>query len=231
MLHYLIWNGESTRTKHIRVNNRVPVVRPEERVDHVTIPGRTGELTQLEGEHIYNSYIQTANLEVVGAGHVQAAEAWLTGGGFVTFDTQPELKQAARIINAVTFEKASRNLDLWKADVQFYCEPVKRQLNEAQITATNGMTLNNPGTLPAFPEIQIEGSGTVSVSIAGVTLIIPELESGWVADCENKWICRNGTPQMNAWRGEFPEIPVGQSAILWTGNVTAVTITPRWRWL
>lgn len=231
MKRYFIWNGVRSDEMHIISNTRAPIIRPEERVEHIAIPGRTGELTQVEGEDIYNSYIQTLELSVEGKTNVPAAEAWLRGGGFVTFDTEPERKQAARIINAVTFERHSKNTDAYNAEVQFYCEPVKRQLNEAQISATNGMTLDNPGTLPAYPEIQIEGSGTVSISIAGVTLIIPELESGWVADCENKWICRNGVPQMNAWRGEFPEIPVGQSAILWTGNVTAVTITPRWRWL
>jgi len=230
MLHYFIWNGTDSRTKHIRVNNRVPIVRPEERVEHITIPGRAGELTQVEGEYIFNSYIQTVNLEVLGAAYVPAAEVWLTGAGEVTFDTQATLKQKARIINAVTFEKVSRNLDIWKAEVQFYCEPFKSLTDEEDIEVTeSGETLTNPGTLPALPEIQIEGSGAVSVSINGVTLIIPDLTSGWTADCANKWICQNGVPQFGAWQGSFPEIPVGESTLLYTGNVTAITITPHWR--
>lgn len=232
MLHYFIWNGTDSRTKHIRVNNRVPIIRPEERVNHITIPGRAGELTQVEGEHIYNSYIQTVNLEVLGAAYVPEAEVWLAGAGEVTFDTQATLKQKARIINAVTFEKVSRNLDIWKADVQFYCEPFKSLNDEEDIEVTeSGDTLENPGTLPALPEIQIEGSGAVSISINGVTLIIPDLTSGWTADCANKWICQNGVPQFGAWQGSFPEIPVGESTLLYTGNVTAITITPHWRFL
>lgn len=232
MLHYFIWNGTDSRTKHIRVNNRVPIVRPEERVEHITIPGRAGELTQVEGEYIFNSYIQTVNLEVLGAAYVPAAEVWLAGAGEVTFDTQATLKQKARIINAVTFEKVSRNLDIWKAEVQFYCEPFKNLTDEEDIEVTeSGETLTNPGTLPALPEIQIEGSGAVSVSINGVTLIIPDLTSGWTADCANKWICQNGVPQFGAWQGSFPEIPVGESTLLYTGSVTAITITPHWRYL
>ena len=232
MLHYFIWNGTDSRTKHIRVNNRVPIVRPEERVEHITIPGRAGELTQVEGEYIFNSYIQTVNLEVLGAAYVPETEVWLAGAGEVTFDTQTTLKQKARIINAVTFEKVSRNLDIWKAEVQFYCEPFKSLTDEEDIEVTeSGETLTNPGTLPALPEIQIEGSGAVSVSINGVTLIIPDLTSGWTADCANKWICQNGVPQFGAWQGSFPEIPVGESTLLYTGNVTAITITPHWRFL
>lgn len=232
MLHYFKWNGVNSNTKHIRVNNRVPIVRPEERVEHVTIPGRAGELTQMEGEDIYNSYIQTVNLEVIGAANVPAAEAWLKGSGVVTFDCQPTLQQNARIINAVTFQKVSRNLDIWSADVQFYCEPVKGLIAETDIEVTSsGATLTNPGTLPAFPEIQMEGSGAVSIQIDGKTLVIPSLTSGWTADCANRWICQNGTPQWNAWTGDFPQIPVGTSTILFTGSITKLTITPHWRYL
>lgn len=232
MLHYFIWNGVNSKTKHIRVNNRVPIVRPEERVEHVTIPGRAGELTQVEGEDIYNSYIQTVNMEVIGAANVPAAEAWLKGSGVVTFDCQATLQQNARIINAVTFQKISRNLDIWSADVQFYCEPVKGLIAETDIEVTSsGATLTNPGTLPAFPEIQMEGSGAVSIQIDGKTLVIPSLTSGWTADCANRWICQNGTPQWNAWTGDFPQIPVGTSTILFTGGITKLTITPHWRYL
>lgn len=232
MKRYFIWNDTRSDAMHIFYNDRTPVIRPEERVDHIVIPGRTGELTQVEGENIFNSYIQTIALTVQGLENVPAAEIWLKGDGYVTFDTQPELKQRARIINAVTFQRHSKNANYYTGEVQFYCDPVKGQLNEAQIEVTeSGTTLENPGTLPALPEIQIEGSGTVSISIEGKTLIIPDLESGWTADCENKWICRNGVPQFGAWQGEFPEIPVGESTILYTGNVTAITITPRWRWL
>ena len=232
MLHYFIWNGANSKTKHIRVNNRVPIVRPEERVEHISIPGRAGELTQVEGEDIYNSYIQTVNLEVIGAANVPAAEAWLKGAGVVTFDCQTTLQQNARIINAVTFQKVSRNLDIWSADVQFYCEPVKSLIAETDIeVTTSGATLTNPGTLPAFPEIQMEGSGAVSIQIDGKTLVIPSLTSGWTADCANRWICQNGTPQWNAWTGDFPQIPVGTSTILFTGSITKLTITPHWRYL
>ena len=229
---YFIWNGTDSRTKHIRLRNRMPVIRPQERAEHITIPGRTGELTQLEGEHIYESYIQTAQITVDGIANVPAAEAWLTGEGYVTFDTQSSLRQKARIINAVTFAKVSRNLDLWQGDVQFYCEPIKRPLTDTDIEVTSsGTTLTNPGTLPAFPEIQMEGSGAVSISIDGKTLIIPDLTSGWTADCENQWICLNGVPQFGAWQGEFPQIPVGESTILFTGSITKLTITPHWRYL
>lgn len=232
MKRYFIWNGTRSDAMHILFNERVPIVRPEERVEHIVIPGRSGELTQVEGEDIFNSYIQTVTLTVKGLENVPAAEAWLKGDGYVTFDTQPALRQKARIINAVTFQRHSKNANYYTGDVQFYCEPIKRALADTDIEVTSsGATLTNPGTLPAFPEIQMEGSGAVSISIDGKTLIIPDLTSGWTADCANRWICQNGTPQWNAWTGDFPQIPVGTSTILFTGSITKLTITPHWRYL
>lgn len=230
---YFLWNGTDSRTKHIRLRNRMPVIRPQERVEHITIPGRTGELTQVEGENIYEGYIQTAQITVDGIANVPAAEAWLTGEGYVTFDTQSSLRQKARIINAITFEKVSRNLDLWQGDVQFYCEPIKRALTDTGIEVTSsGTALTNPGTLPAFPLIEITGSGAVSISIGGKTLVIPACVSGWKVDCENQWILdSNGVPQFDAWQGEFPQIPAGNSTVLFTGSITKLTITPHWRYL
>ena len=150
----------------------------------------------------------------------------------VTFDSQPGLQQSARIINAVTFEKHSRNVDTWHADVQFYCDPIKSDPNEEDIEVTSsGTTLTNPGTLPAFPLMEITGSGAVSITIDGKQLIIPDLTTGWVADCGNKWILGNNTPQFNAWTGEFPAIPTGTSTITFTGSITKIKITPRWRYL
>ena len=108
---YFIWNGVNSSTKHIIMNDRAPIIRPEERVNHVTIPGRSGELTQVEGDDIFSSYIQSLAVTVDGKTNVPAAEAWLRGDGYVTFDTQSTLKQRARIINAVTFQRHSRNAD------------------------------------------------------------------------------------------------------------------------
>lgn len=233
MKRYFIWNGTRSDTKHILFNDRVPIIRPEERVEHIVIPGRPGEMTQVEGANIFNSYIQTLSITVDGKDNVPAAEAWLTGEGYVTFDTQSTLRQKARIINAVTFQRHSKNANYYTGDVQFYCEPIKRALTDTGIEVTSsGTALTNPGTLPAFPLIEITGSGAVSISIGGKTLLIPACVSGWKADCENQWILdSNGVPQFDAWQGEFPQIPAGNSTVLFTGSITKLTITPHWRYL
>lgn len=231
-LHYFIWKGTDTRNKHIQVANRVPVVRPEERVQHTTIPGRTGELTVTEGDDIYNSYIQTAEVSVDGVAYRHDAETWLRGEGMVTFDTEPNRQQKARIIGAVTLEKHSRNMDRYSSSVQFYCDPVKSDPNEEAIEVTSsGATVNNPGDLVAYPLIKITGSGAVTISAGGNVLTIPELTSGWVVDCENEWVLNGDTPLSGVCSGAFPKFAVGSNTVAFTGSITKLEITPRFRYL
>jgi len=231
-LHYFIWNDTDSRNKHIQQANRMPIVRPEERVQHVTIPGRTGELTVTEGEQIYQSYIQTAEIAVDGIANVHAAQNWLKGEGYVTFDTEPDYEQKARIIGAVTLEKHSRNMDRYSGQVQFYCEPVKKLRTEQAITVTtSGASVNNPGDMTAFPRIEITGSGLITVKAGGKTLTIPQCVSGWIIDSENEWILQGNTPQENACSGEFPILQKGANTVTFTGSVTKLLITPNFRYL
>ena len=231
MKYSFTWNGVNSGNKGIRLQSMPQIVRPEERVNHVTIPGRSGEMTLTEGEDIYNSYIQTIPLIIDNKADVKAAELWLRGDGYVTFSCEPERKQRARVINAVTFQKHSRNSDWWEAEVQFYCDPIKHQVTEEAIEiTTSGTTVTNPGNLKAFPKIAITGSGAVTVAAGGRTLTIPECVDGWVIDCENEWILQNNIPQIGACSGNFPILNTGDNAVTFTG-ATKLTITPNWRYL
>ena len=71
---YFIWNGIDCRDMGVKLSGPVPIIRPEERVQHVEIPGRDGDLTELESDdsdQIYNSYIQTATIMVQGGYRVR----------------------------------------------------------------------------------------------------------------------------------------------------------------
>ena len=233
MQSYFTWNGVDCRSKGVYLRGPVSRIKPEERVQHVTIPGRAGELTLLEGDGIYNSYIQTAEIRVKGAAQIREAINWLRGDGLVSFSGEPDKCQKARVIGAVTLDKLSRNLDIWTGTVQFYCEPVKRLVNASDIEVTvNGTTITNPGDLDAMPTITIYGgSGTVTLRVGDQVLAISAAADGMVVDCLNEWILVNGVPQANACSGTFPKLPVGDSIIQWTGTVSSLSITPNWRFI
>ena len=177
---FFIWNGYDCRSKGITLRGPVPIIRPEERVKHVEIPGASGDLTETEGEHIYNSYIQTASISVRGGYNVREVFKWLRGSGYVTFSGEPDRKQAARIIGAVTLNKLSRNLDKWQGEVQFYCQPLKQLLFEQDVTVTSsGTHVRNNGDVTAKPRIKLTPSGTsATVTIGGKTFGLSSLTSG-----------------------------------------------------
>lgn len=232
MIYYFSWNGVSCRTKGIRMKSMQEIVKPEERVEHITIPGRAGDLTVLEGDDIYNAYIQTVDLIVDNEADVRAAEKWLRGDGYITFSGQPTLKQKARVINAVNFEKHSRNTAWWEGQVQFYCQPLKEPVTAAAIEVTSsGTTVNNPGDVESRPKITITGSGDITVRIGERALVLTGVESGWVIDSDTEWVLDNGAPLPGVYTGEFPRFAPGDNAVQFTGSVTKLTIDGRWRYL
>jgi phage-related protein len=232
---YFIFNGVDSRSKGILLRHALPVIRPEERIKHVAIPGRAGDLTELEGEEVYEPYIQTVALSVKGTKKEETLK-WLQGEGYFITSAQPTLRQSARVIGAVTLDKVSAHLDWWQGQVQFYCQPLKEaatQESNIEITSSPG-TVTNPGDVKSKPLIQINGSGSITLIAGGQTLILTGVASGWKIDAETGWILNaSGEPQYGVCQG-IPEkirFPVGNSAVQWTGSVTKLIITPRWRYL
>lgn len=233
---YFIWNGMDCRNMGITLAGPVPIVRPEERVKHVEIPGRSGDLTQLEGENVYNSYIQTATIQVRGGYHVRDVYKWLRGSGYVTFSGEPDRRQPARIIGAITLDKHSHNMDIWTGEVQFYCQPLKELLREETVEVTSsGTAIFNAGDVTEKPKIKLTASGgNATLSIGGNTTLLLYLTSGtnYVLDSETQEMITlsGGYSVTNNTVGLFPIIPVGSQTITGSGW-SKLEITRRERFL
>ena len=220
---YFIWNSENCRGRGVILAGPAPIIRGEERVRHVTIPGRAGDLTQTEGEDIFNSYIQTVTIKVRGWEHVREIQNWLKGSGWVTFSGEPDRRQKARVIGAVTLNKHSHNLDWWEGEVQFYCEPLKELLVPMTTTITSsGSAVLNNGDAPARPKIMATASSTSMTITCGVkTLTITGLTSSgvYVIDCDAHIITNAaGTENLTAnSSGSFPVLAQGSNSITGSG--------------
>ena len=233
---FFIWNGVDCRSMGITLTGPAPIVRPEERVRHVEIPGRSGDLTQLEGEEVFNSYIQTVTIHVKGGFRVREVYKWLRGSGYVTFSGEPEKRQQARIIGAVTLNKHSRNLDKWVGEVQFYCQPFKELLRPVDVEITNsGSVVRNNGDVTAKPLWKITASGTsVVIACGGRDLTVTNVSSGQVVlvDSEVMEILnadRTDTLTKNS-LGGFPVLAPGDNEVTGSGW-SKVVIEKRERYL
>lgn len=233
MSYYFKWNGVSSETKGIRLQEMPQIIRPEERIEHVIIPGRSGEMTLTEGEDVYESYIQTIPLIVESAANVAAAEKWLRGGGYVEFCCQPGLKQKARVINSVEFRKHSKHSNWWEASVQFYCQPLKEPESITPVEMTeSGTIINNPGDVVSRPIITLSGSGGETIQIGSRVMTVLGFEDGWMIDCENEWVTdENGVPQQGVMNGQYPRINPGNNMVMFSGQATKLTVNGNWRYL
>ena len=243
MIYSFTWNGTNCRTKGIRLQSMPEVVRPEERVSHVVIPGRSGDLTLLEGYNIFNSYIQTASIIVKNSMRIRDVYDWMRGDGYVTFSGEPDRKQYARVIGAVTLEKHSRNLDTWSGDVQFYCEPFKALLRspDVEVLLNNGAYTNNVirnnGDAKCYPLIHltVDGSSTVTLTVGGKTLTMTGMGSSgaryWI-DSETQQLLNNGLVSNFTYRtsGDFPAFEKGNNTITGSGW-SKLVISKRERYL
>ena len=216
---YFIWNGRDCRSMGIIMKAPVPLIRPEERVQHVEIPGVSGDLTETEGPHIYNSYIHTVSISVRGGIRVREVYKWLRGAGYVTFSSEPDRRQKARVIGAITLNRISRNLDNWAGEVQFYCQPLKELLNEQIMTITStSSVVPNLGDVACRPRILATASDTtMTLSANAKVLEITGLTSGnsYIIDSEiMDVLTADETSILTAnSEGEFPELDVGDNII------------------
>lgn len=233
---FFIWNGTDCRSKGVIIRGPAPIVRAAERVKHVEIPGRAGDLTETEGENIFNSYIQPVFISVRGGYNVRNIYSWLRGSGYVTFSSEPDRRQEARIIGAITLNKHSHNMDIWDGEVQFYCQPFKQRLQEKKVTiSSSGSSVRNDGDVEAKPIWKVTASGsTVVITAGGKTLTLTDYSAGLEAiiDSENMMVLKGDrSADWTKWSsGEFPVLQPGNNTITGSGW-SSIEIEKRERFL
>lgn len=233
---FFIWNGIDCRAMGIHLRGPAPIIRAEERINHVQIPGVSGDLTETEGENIYNSYIQTVSIGVRGGYRVREVYQWLRGAGYVTFSGEPDRRQKARIIGAITLNRISRNMDTWAGEVQFYCQPLKELPEEKTTEVTSsGTAVWNAGDVDERPLMKLTASGTSAlVTVGDNSLAITGLTSGqkiWLDSETMEALSEDRTESLTAaTAGDFPILSPGNNVITGTGW-SQLDITRRERFL
>lgn len=130
------------------------------------------------------------------------------------------------IDNTTTTSKTVRHFT-----VTFTCTGLKyliSGLEPIEITSS-GMTLNNFWSYEAKPLLNIYGSGTITITINGSSFTIKNISSYVIVDSELKECYKDSTNKGKDMTGEYPVLLIGKNTISWTGTVTKIELTPRWR--
>lgn len=226
---YFIWDNTSSLTMGLWLSQYPDFVRPLERVNRITIPGRAGVLTLSEGVQIYDPIQLTARVQTPRTANAEALQEWLSGSGLVIFGNQPTRAYKAQITEEVVFSKISNSL--MEGLIHFECEPFKRKYPaEADIVLTSSDTVTNPGNVEAYPVITIAGSGDITLVVNSEEFSITDVDTSVTLDCSARLAQTDGENVLQNTEGEFPVLLTGDNTVSWTGSVTSVTITPNWRW-
>ena len=116
--------------------------------------------------------------------------------------------------------------------VTFRCKPFLYLDSSADVTVTaSGTTITNPGAVDSEPLIKVYGSGDITLMVGTQIVELEDVSSQIFLDSEIQEAYKGTTSMNSAMSGEFPKLLPGMNAISWTGNVTSIVITPRWRTL
>ena len=232
MLPYFVWNGIDSRDAGIRVVSYPPIMRPPERVKNVTIPGRSGALTLLEGDDIYDPYTRTMIVANQPGTEIGWATKFLRGAGWLILGNDPDFAYETRMQAQLQMDKLYKGV--WQGSVTLYTQPLKRlAIPEKDIAlTTTGTEIINPGAVASRPRILVTTTGDCSFGIGDESMAVTGCTSAFYYDCDTGLFTDTNGNIITTFTvaGDLTKIPVGKSEVYWSG-ATSITITPRWRFV
>jgi len=232
------WRGISSDAYGVVVTKLPPAVIAGRRDEAVVVPGRSGALHRQDGawEEIlltvecYLPYEQGGSVAPL-----TAIAAWLQGLDWLTLSDRPGLRFRARLTDPVAMAPVMEGFADRIFAVSFRCDPFGYEAAPTVLTRTAPFELVNPGTVEAYPLIQLTATDDVTLTIGGKALSIAAVPGSAIIDVPGGLIY-SGTTNLSgsASTDDWPlTIPAGAAPVpvSWTGNVTQVTIQPNWGWL
>lgn len=228
--------GARNTEKGVRLLSLPVRYHPAERGELVQVPGRDGYLWAPDGA--YNNVLTRVQCQTADDADMAIVSAWLRGEGKLRFSDDPNRFYRARVTKEFSQSAAINRFVNQAFTVTFDCQPFLYHVeaedgDDAEITASPH-TLTNPGTYKSAPRIKVEGTGNAVLTIGTQIVEIEGLEDGIIIDSE-LGDCFNLTEsallngKVTLMDDDFPTLAPGANIISWTGTVTKVTVTPRWR--
>lgn len=203
---------------------------PSERGEWQTVLGREGQLWQ--GEGVADEATLSVNLWIHPEADLGAVRAWLSGAGVLRFEPWGFYMEAR--INAPIVITPSTFNDGWTTTATFSVHPawyVYPPAGDITVT-TSGTIIEGAGNTKAKPLITVYGSGDIILSVSGKSYTINDLSGSITIDSEYPTAYSGNqimTHKIDDFGDAWPELNPDYTAISWTGSVTRVVITPRWR--
>ena len=197
-----------------------------EQIERFEVPYRNGALTIRSDR--YESYPREMRMVCTDKDAIGGINEWLDGHGVLRTDLDRGGFFIADVVSGLEYENYLRDIDAFS--VEFLIEPFfYLDSGEIMITSTAAFSLINPGNIYSQPLITVYGSGDITLNINSQFVQLTGVETSITMDSKLA-LCYRDTLNMGAkMTGEYILMDTGTNNIEWTGSVTKIEITPRWR--
>lgn len=229
----IVYSGGASTDYGIVVGEAPAFEKPNKRLQVFNIPGRNGSviIEDKSFDDTVRSYEVwlSDNEELDLNKTIYKVSEWLfSPSGYQRLEDsfEPDVFRLAYYSGG---EEITNELMMYgKTTLKFTCRP-ERFYKEGEIEreVSNGSFIYNETAFESKPLIHIEGAGSVSVSIQGVTINATVTDYINI-DCETMNAYRLPSENKNdKISGSFPFIKPGKNTVSTTGSISKVTIIPR----
>lgn len=231
MLSYIYYNNKSSRDFDLVIEN-IPNIPTTNKI-YETIEIDDGEnLTKIKGyediEISFNFVYKSEQEEFLTKKSL--IDNWLLNNtnkylNYSLDDFSSYLVKQVNISETTTTSRIVRHFS-----VTFLCRGLKYITSGLKILQlSNNIELNNFGTHESKPLLKIYGSGNVTLTINNTSFTIKNVNEYVIIDSEIKECFKNSTNKGKDMTGDYPILSIGKNIISWSGTVTKIELTPRWR--
>jgi len=224
-------NGTSLSSLGVIVETQTQFKKPAKRVNRSFVEGVHGSKTQDYG---YDGYTLQYKITPTVSTYFNQIFALLDGEVILEASDDPGKFWYARVDEEVAYDAIA----LWKTTIiEFYVyDPFRYVKNDVVTTVTTfPATINNPGTAESNPLLKITGSGTVNLTLNGVTFeytfdtpyVYIDCIKGPTRRCYHESVTKTRKKS-----GGWPTLAPGNNTLtVNSGTVTEVVVTKRTRYL
>lgn len=229
------FDGVRSTALGVFVEKYPPRPIPKRKHEKFSVPGRNGDVIVYEDawENIVQPYDIYLSAEKPGLPLVAAkVTRWLMTDGYRRLEDEYDRDtfRLAAFLGPVDLENTLN--EFGRARIEFDCLPQRFLKSGARaISATKGMTLQNPTGHTACPMLSVYGSGSGTITIGDYSLSLSVITNGMTLDCaeEEAYFYSGSVLNLNTVvSGAYPKLPAGGSRVTWAGGITSLEITPRW---
>lgn len=228
----IIFNNKSSADCRIQVAHPPGYAYPERDYTITHIPGRNGDIIQDNGcyknvERTYEVSFDAPNEDF--ATYANAVSAWLhstTGYARLEDSYEPNYYRMATYQESNIFENLYNQAGT--ATIVFECKPQRfLKTGDNAIAIQNSLTIMNPTGFEAYPLFKVTGTSGV-LTVNGNSITFASIDDFVILDCELQDAYKENINKNSTISGTFPVLKTGSNTISWTGNISSVTMKPRW---